>query len=102
MRAAFTLAGRQIAKSVLEGRHDALLACRERSDIREQLPPVADEVMDVFDAVASETDVMPLGSQRAHWTTESLTVKDAEAGPHAGVPLRPSLRTRGQTTPSDS
>lgn len=47
--------------------------------MRGQLPPVADEVMDVFDAVASETDVMLLGSQRAHWTTESLTLKDAEA-----------------------
>ena len=46
--------------------------------MRGQLPPVADDVMDVFDA-ASETDVMPLGSQRAHWTTESLTLKDAEA-----------------------
>jgi hypothetical protein len=70
---------RHIAKNVLGGQHDPLLACREIADIREELPAVADEVMDVFVAVASEVDGLPIGPDRAHWTAESLRVKHLEA-----------------------
>jgi hypothetical protein len=67
---------RQIAKKVLEGQYDPLLACRELDDIREELPGVANEVMDVFVAVASEVDGIPLGPERAYWNVESLRKKD--------------------------
>lgn len=70
---------RRIAKNVLADQYDPLLACREIADIREQLPAFAHEVMDVFVAVASELDGLPIGPERAHWTAESLRVKDQEA-----------------------
>jgi hypothetical protein len=70
---------REIAKKVLAGQYDPLLACRELIDLREQLPGMADEVMDVFRAVDSEVDGLPIGPERAHWNTESLRVKDLEA-----------------------
>jgi hypothetical protein len=70
---------RQIAKTVLGGEYDPLLACRELADLREELSAVADEVMDVFVAVDSEVDGLPIGSERAHWNTELLRVKDFEA-----------------------
>lgn len=70
---------RQIAKRVLGGQYDPLLACREITDIRDQLPAIADEVMDVFVAVSSEVDGLPIGPERTHWSAESLRVKDLEA-----------------------
>ena len=70
---------RQIAKSVIGGQYDPLLACRELVDIRGELPAVMDDVMDVFVAVDSECDGWPLGPERAHWTTESLREKDLHA-----------------------
>jgi hypothetical protein len=47
--------------------------------MREELPAVADDVMDVFVAVASEVDDLPIGPERTRWATESLRVKDQEA-----------------------
>jgi hypothetical protein len=70
---------RQIAKNVLGGQHDPLLACREIADIREQLLAVADDVMDVFVAVASEVDGIPLGPERSYWNIEALRKKDLDA-----------------------
>jgi len=70
---------RQVAKNVLAGQYDPLLACREIADIRDQLPAIANEVMDVFVAVASEVDDLPIGPERANWSAESLRVKDLEA-----------------------
>ena len=70
---------RDIAKKVLARQYDPLLACRELIDPREQLPVMADEVMDVFRAVDSEVDGLPIGPERAHWNTESLRVNDLQA-----------------------
>jgi hypothetical protein len=70
---------RQIAKMVLGGEYDPLLACRELADIRRELSSVADEVMDVFVAVDSEVDDLPIGLERAHWKRELLLVKDLQA-----------------------
>lgn len=70
---------RQIAKRVLGGDYDPLLACRELADIREDLSAVADEVMNVFVAVASEVDDLPIGPERTQWATDSLRGKDLEA-----------------------
>ena len=71
---------RQIAKRVLEGQYDPLFACRELADIREELSVVLPrEVMNVFVAVSSEVDDLPIGPERLHWAAESLRVKDLEA-----------------------
>jgi len=96
---------RQIATMVLGGQYDPLLACRELSDIREQLPAVADEVMDVFVAVDSEVDDLPLGAERANWSAESLRVKDMEAANYReGVrsAVAEALRALLEATRNDS
>lgn len=71
---------RQTAKKVLEGQYDPLLACRELANIEEELSAILPrEVMDVFIAVSSEVDDLPIGPERVHWAAESLRVKDLEA-----------------------
>ncbi len=71
---------RQIAKSVLEGQYDPLLACREIANMEEDLSSIVPrDVMDVFIAVSSEVDHLPLGPERVYWAAESLVVKDLEA-----------------------
>jgi hypothetical protein len=70
---------REIALRTLAGDYDLLLACRDLSSLREQLPGVAEDVMDIFIAVASEIDDLPIGAERSHWAAESLAAKDIEA-----------------------
>jgi hypothetical protein len=70
---------RRIAKGVLGSEYDPLLACRELADIKGNLSVVGDEVLDVFVAVASEVDGLPIGAERAKWVEESLREKDFEA-----------------------
>lgn len=96
---------RRIAKDVIGGQYDPLLACREIADVREQLMAVADEVMDVFVAVASEVDGLPIGPERAHWTAESLRVKDLQAADYraqVGSRVAEALRAFLAATGSDS
>ena len=76
---------RQIAKSVLAGQYDPLLACRELTDMREELSDVADEVMYVFRGVASEVDGLPIGPERMHWATEALRLKDPGAAEYRAL-----------------
>ena len=65
-----------IARESLRGNYDFLLACRDLADIRERLPRVSDDLMDVFVGVASETDGLPIGDERRHWAAEPLESKD--------------------------
>jgi hypothetical protein len=65
---------------VLEAQQDPLLACRELADLREELSVVLPpEVINVFVAVSSEVDDLPIGLERAHWAEESLRLKDLQA-----------------------
>lgn len=70
---------RQIAKKVLAGQYDPLLACRDIVDIRDQLPVISDEAMMLLRAVDSEVDGLPIGPDRAYWDKESLRLKDLQA-----------------------
>jgi hypothetical protein len=70
---------KEIARRVLVEGYDPLLACRDLVQLRQQLPGVADEIMDTFVGVASEVDDLPIGSEREHWATAALESKDAEA-----------------------
>jgi hypothetical protein len=71
---------KEIAAKSLSGGYDLLLACRDLADMRDELPCVPGELMDVFVGIASETDGMPIGREREHWATEPLRLKDLEAG----------------------
>jgi hypothetical protein len=56
-----------------------LLACRALAELRSQLPKVPEKIMDIFIAVASETDGLPLGEDRQRWDINALKKADEEA-----------------------
>ena len=68
-----------IARRVLSGAYDPLLACRDMAVLREELQGVSADTMDVFGAVSSEVDGLPIGAERAYWEKEALAEKDLEA-----------------------
>lgn len=70
---------KEIARRTLDGGYDLLLACRDLASLRERLPRVADDLMNIFIGVASEVDELPIGAERKHWATETLRAKDIEA-----------------------
>jgi hypothetical protein len=70
---------KDVARWVLSGAYDPLLACRDLAGLRAELPAVADEIIDTFVGVASEVDDLPIGSEREQWSAEALKAKDAEA-----------------------
>jgi len=70
---------RQIAKKVLAGEYDPLLACREIAMMKEDLTVVPDDVMTGFRGIDSEVDGLPLGPERAYWDKDSLREKDLGA-----------------------
>jgi hypothetical protein len=69
---------RAIARKTVEGDYDVLLACRDLADVREEIPSIPDELMDVFVGVASEIDGLPIGHEREHWAEEALKSKDRQ------------------------
>ncbi len=69
----------EIAHRTLNGEYDPLLACRNLADLRDRLPSVPSETMDVFVGVASEVDGLPIGAERKQWAAEALRSKDIEA-----------------------
>jgi hypothetical protein len=71
---------RELAKRTLAGELDLLVACREIADLRIVLGTVPESVMDIFVAVASEVDDLPIGSDRQSWAPAVLKAKDVEAG----------------------
>jgi len=71
-------AAEEIAARVIDGQMDPLSGCREVLRIRPSLPEVPDELWDVFSAVASEIDGLPIGEEREVWDREVLKSKDRE------------------------
>jgi hypothetical protein len=80
--AGVSLARRQaasIAREVLSGERDILLAVRELAALRFSVGvPDSDPDFACFVAIDSETDALPLGGVRAHWSSEALQPKDDE------------------------
>lgn len=70
---------KEIAGRVLNEGYDPLLACRELAQLRQRLPGVPDEIMDVFVGIASEVDGLPIGGERRYWAVGELRLRDAEA-----------------------
>lgn len=69
----------EIARKALRGEYDLLLACREITALRAGLSVVPRHVMDVFVAISSEIDDLPIGSESKHWNSEALQRKQSEA-----------------------
>ena len=68
-----------IARRVLSGAYDPLLACRDLADLREDLQSVSPDVLSVFVGVSSELDGLPIGAERLYWAKDALAAKDLEA-----------------------
>jgi hypothetical protein len=67
---------KEIALRSIDGNYDLLLACRDLARLRDGMPCVPDDLMDVFIGVASEIDGLPIGAEREHWAAEPLRLKD--------------------------
>lgn len=67
---------KEIALRSIDGNYDLLLACRDVAGLRDGMPCVPDDLMDVFVGVASEIDGLPIGAEREHWAAEPLKSKD--------------------------
>ena len=70
---------KHIALRTLFNGYDIFLACRDLVSLRSRLTSVPMSIMDTFVAIESETEDLPLGSERRLWASEALIVKDAEA-----------------------
>jgi hypothetical protein len=76
-----TLAESQIlslAKQFLGGQLGVIAASRELSPLRHEVEADLAEVLLVFTGIDSETDTLPIGNLRQHWSPEALERKDCE------------------------
>jgi hypothetical protein len=65
-----------IATKVTQGSMDPLLACIEIVRLRRYLPELSEEDWDLFIAIESELDGVPVGQERVHWDPKVLADKD--------------------------
>jgi hypothetical protein len=67
-----------LAKQLLAGQLGVIAASRELSPLRHQVEAELTEVLVVFTGIDSETDALPIGEVRQHWSAESLVRTDHE------------------------
>ena len=68
-----------LASQILAGTVDVLEAAIEMHRLRWQVDvPENDPDFEAFRLVESETDALPIGTQREHWATEALARKEPE------------------------
>jgi Protein of unknown function (DUF2489) len=66
------------AKQLLSGQLGVIAASRELSPLRHEVETEVAEVLVAFTAIDSETDALPIGEVRQHWSPEALERKDRE------------------------
>lgn len=67
-----------VAKQLIVGRLGVIVASRRLSYLRHGAAhPIAD-LLDLFVALDSETDTLPIGDVRQYWSSEALERKDQE------------------------
>ena len=67
-----------LARQLLAGQLGVIAAARALASLRHDAQPELSEILLVFTAIASETDDLPVGEVRQHWSTEALERKDRE------------------------
>jgi hypothetical protein len=71
----------EVAKSMMDGTVRPLLGVRMLLEFLHDLEREIDpKIYMLFVGVYSETDTLPIGPERAHWSHESLLEKDELAG----------------------
>jgi len=67
-----------LAKQLLSGQLGVIAASRELSPLRHRVETDLAEVLVVFTGIDSETDALPIGEVRQHWSPDALERKDRE------------------------
>ncbi len=67
-----------LAKQFLGGQLGVIAASRKLSPLRHEVEAELAEVLVVFTGIDSETDTLPIGDVREHWSPEALERKDRE------------------------
>ncbi len=67
-----------LARQFLGGQLGVIAASRKLSPLRHQVWAELAEVLVVFTGIDSETDTLPIGDVREHWSPEALERKDRE------------------------
>src|SRR5664279_2506097 len=62
-----------LARDILTGNVDVLEAAHEIAHLRWEIEaPDNDAALDLFVGIESETDALPIGEERQHWSSEAL------------------------------
>lgn len=69
---------KKIATQALDGEIHLLLACQKLSNETAKVQNLPREITVVFDAIASESDGLPIGDERKYWEPGALLEKDKE------------------------
>jgi len=76
----------EISQSVLSGRINVLPAAREISGLLHQIESeIESEDQLLFAGIASETDDLPIGTERQHWAEEAFAVKEVAIARYESV-----------------
>jgi hypothetical protein len=67
-----------LSKQLLTGQLGVIAASRQLSPLRNEVETELAEVLVVFTGIDSETDTLPIGDVRQHWSPEALELKDRE------------------------
>ena len=68
-----------VARRILNGSSGIIAGAREITRVRFTSHSIEkDQELLVFGGIASETDHLPVGDARKHWSAEALAAKDAE------------------------
>ena len=67
-----------LAKQFLGGQLGVIAASRKLSPLRHEVEAELAEVLLVFTGIDSETDTLPIGDVRQHWSSDALERKDRE------------------------
>jgi len=67
-----------LTKQLLTGQLGIIAASRELSRLRHEVESDLAEVLEVFNAIDSDTDTLPIGEVRQDWSPEALELKDRQ------------------------
>jgi hypothetical protein len=72
----------EVAQTILKGEVGIVAASRELTSLRHEAQVESDDDLTVFRVVDSETDYLPVGSQRENYRQEKLLELDQELSAH--------------------
>jgi hypothetical protein len=70
----------ETARAIIEGKTDLIAGCRSLASLAHDIVPdwTVDRDFGVFGVFASDTDHLPVGPARQHWSREALEIADGE------------------------